>query len=109
MDILNEETVEFSNKFISIGLSKTGNLLHFHHLEHNEKILFNIDAIHYGTRNENDRNSGAYLFIPDGEAVNIPIGPNDLVRIQRGPLTSRIEILHEMFVLQYQLSHTNGD
>jgi hypothetical protein len=36
------------------------------------------------------------------------MGNHDLIRIQRGPLVNRVDILHEMYGLQYELTNTNG-
>jgi alpha-mannosidase II len=85
-----------------------GSLLSVQHLKHDEKISFTSNAIHYGTSAQPDHNSGAYLFLPDGDAKDIPMGNHDLIRIQRGPLVSRVDILHEMYGLQYKLTNTNG-
>lgn len=103
---IDDQIVRISNKQISLSLKNNGKFVEVHHLEHDEKISFDVTPIHYGTSRDSDRNSGAYLFIPDGEAREIPMGVNDIVRIQRGPLSSRVEILHEMFALQLQLSET---
>lgn len=109
INIIDKKNVKLSNRFLSISFSKAGSFLHVHHLEHNEKVSFNAQVISYGTENRGERNSGAYLFLPDGDGKEIPMGPNDRIRIQRGPLVSRIDLLHEMYGLQYKLSHTNGE
>lgn len=106
---LNEKKIiKLANQFLAISFSKTGSLLSVQHLKHDEKIAFTSNVIHYGTSAVNDHNSGAYLFLPDGEAKDIPMGNHDLIRIQRGPLVSRVDILHEMYGLQYKLTNTNG-
>ena len=84
-------------------------MLNVQHLQHDEKIFFTSRVIHYGTSPQGDHNSGAYLFIPDGEAKEIPNGDRDVIRIQRGPLVSQIEILHEVYALQYQLTNIDGE
>lgn len=89
--------------------SKTGSILNVQHLQHDEKISFTSRVIHYGTSPHGDHNSGAYLFIPDGEAKEIPNGDHDVIRIQRGPLVSQIEILHEVYALEYQLTNVDGE
>ena len=103
-----KKLIKLTNRFLSVSFAKTGSLLSVQHLKHDEKISFTSSAIHYGTPAQTDHNSGAYLFLPDGEAKDIPMGDHDLIRIQRGPLISRVDILHEMYGLQYKLSNTNG-
>jgi hypothetical protein len=82
--------------------------LNIHHLQHDEKMSFKTNVVHYGSSSQTDHNSGAYLFIPNGDAQEIPLGTHDIVRVQRGPLVSRVEILHEVYGLQYKLTNTNG-
>lgn len=36
------------------------------------------------------------------------MGAHDLIRVQRGPLVTRIDILHEMYALQYTLTNVDG-
>ena len=107
-EINGDKTIILENRFLSVNFSKTGILQSVHHLSHDEKILFTSNVIHYGTSAQNDHNSGAYLFIPDGEAKEIPMGAHDLIRVQRGPLVSRVDILHEMYALQYTLTNVDG-
>jgi alpha-mannosidase II len=108
LEVNDKKIFKLMNRFLSISFSKTGSLLSIQHLKHDEKILFTTNVIRYGTSTEPDHNSGAYLFLPDGEAKDIPMGNHDLVRIQRGPLVSRVDILHEMYGLQYKLTNING-
>ncbi len=107
-ELNNKKLIKLTNRFLSISFSKTGSLLSIQHLKHDEKISFTTNIIRYGTSAASDHNSGAYLFIPDGEAKDIPMGNHDLIRIQRGPLVNRVDILHEMYGLQYKLTNTNG-
>lgn len=78
------------------------------YLTHQEKVSFVTSVIRYGSSTQSDHNSGAYLFLPDGDGKDVPMGTHDLVRIQRGPLVSRVEVLHELYGLQYKLTNTNG-
>lgn len=107
-EIIEKKIVKLTNRLLSVSFSKTGSILNVQHLKHDEKVSFTSDAIFYGTSTQSDHNSGAYLFIPDGDAQEIPMGNHDLVRIQRGSLVNRFEILHEMYGLQYSLTNTNG-
>lgn len=107
-EIIADPTIKLENRFLSVNFSKTGSISHVQHLQHDEKIPLTSHVIHYGTSPHNDHNSGAYLFIPDGEAKEIPNGEHDVIRIQRGPLVSQLEILHEVYAVQYQLTNVDG-
>ncbi len=108
LELIDGQNIKLKNRFLSISFSKTGQLRSVEHLKHEEKISFVTNVVRYGSSVDSDHNSGAYLFLPDGEATDIPIGDHDLVRIQRGALVSRVDILHEMYGLQYRLTNTNG-
>ena len=108
MDLVNENEIKLNNRFLSLSFSKDGVLQTVKNLKSNEKISFVTGVIRYGSSSQSDHNSGAYLFLPDGEAKEVAMGSNDLVRIQRGPLVSRVEILHELYGLQYKLTNINS-
>ncbi|CAF2556746.1 unnamed protein product [Rotaria sp. Silwood2] len=108
LELIDKKEIKLNNRFLSVSFSKTGALLSVQHLQHDEKISFTTNVIHYGTSTQTDHNSGAYLFLPDGEAKDIPMGDHDVIRIQRGLLVNRVAILHEMYALQYKLTNING-
>ncbi|UJR31177.1 hypothetical protein I4U23_018684 [Adineta vaga] len=108
LDLMKEDHIQLKNRFLSLSFSKAGALETIEHLRNNEKISFISSVIRYGSSSQSDHNSGAYLFLPDGEAKEITMGSHDLVRIQRGPLVSQVEILHELFGLQYKLTNINS-
>ncbi|CAF3772610.1 unnamed protein product [Rotaria sp. Silwood1] len=108
LELIDKKTIKLNNRFLSVSFSKTGALLSVQHLKHDEKVSFTTNVIQYGSSMQTDHNSGAYLFLPDGEAKDIPTSNHDLIRIQRGLLVSRFDILHEMYGLQYKLTNTNG-
>ncbi|CAF3343113.1 unnamed protein product [Rotaria socialis] len=108
VEITDKKLIKLSNRFLSASFSKAGGLRSVQHLQHDENVSVRLNPIRYGTSMNTDHNSGGYLFLPNGEAEDIPMGDHDLVRIQRGPLVSRVEILHEMYGLQYKLTNTNG-
>lgn len=88
--------------------SKTGAILNVQHKHLDEKLRFHTNIIRYGTSRKSGGHSGAYLFIPDGTAQYVPIDDDAVVRIERGPLVNRINIIHELYSLQYTLTNTNG-
>lgn len=65
--------------------------------------------VSYSTSKQTDHHSGAYLFIPNGNAQEIPIS-NDkqFIRIQRGRLIHRLDIIHELVNVRYELMNTNS-
>ena len=61
--------------------------------------------VRYGTSARSDGHSGVYLFIPDGEAHEVSVDPTRLlVRLQRGPLLTQLDVVHEIYALQYRLA-----
>ncbi|CAF3632237.1 unnamed protein product [Rotaria sordida] len=108
MTVINTKGFQIDNRFLSIIFSKNGVLLNVQHKKSDENLRFHTNIIRYGTLKQSDHHSGAYLFIPDGIAQNIPTSNYDLIRIQRGPLISRVYINHELYSLQYKLTNTNG-
>ena len=108
MTVVTKKILKLENRILSIHFSKTGSLLHVERLNDNDKMSFTTNVVRYGTSAQSDHNSGAYLFLPDGNARDIPMGDHDLIRIQRGPLISRLNILHSIYGLQYKLTSVNG-
>lgn len=108
IEINDKDIIKLTNRFLSTSFSTTGALISVQHLQHEENVSVKLNPIHYGTSMQTDHNSGAYLFLPDGEAKEIPAGSHDLVRVQRGPIVSRVDVLHEMYGLQYRLTNTNS-
>jgi hypothetical protein len=108
VEIINTKVFEISNRFLSIKFSKNGAILNIQHKKLDDNIRFHTNIISYGTSKQSDHRSGAYLFIPDGNAQDIPMSNYDFIRIQRGPLINRIDIIHEILSLRYELTNTNG-
>jgi hypothetical protein len=100
--------MEISNRFLSVLFSKSGAILNVQHKHLDENIRFHTNLISYGTSKQPDRHSGAYLFIPNENAQDIPISNHELIRIQRGPLIHRVDIIHQLVVLRYELTNSNG-
>jgi len=108
MEVINTKMIEISNRFLSIKFSKNGAILNIQHKKLDENIRFHTNIISYGTSKQSDHHSGAYLFIPDGNGQDISMSNYDFLRIQRGPLINRIDLIHELFGLRYELTNTNG-
>ncbi|CAF4454062.1 unnamed protein product [Rotaria socialis] len=108
IELIDTKTFEIDNRVFSVIFSKNGAILNVQHKKFDEKLHFHTDLISYGTLSQSDHHSGAYIFIPDGEARFIPIGDYDFIRIQQGPLVSRVLINHKLYGLQYKLTNTSG-
>jgi hypothetical protein len=106
--LINPKLMEINNRFLSILFSKNGVILNVQHKNLDENIRFHTNLISYGTSKQSDHHSGAYLFIPNGNAQDIPISNHEFIRIQRGPLIHRIDIIHQLVALRYELTNTNG-
>ena len=100
--------MRISNRFLSILFSKNGAILNLRHENLDEDIRFHTNLISYGTSKQSDHHSGAYLFIPNGHAQDIPLSDHQFLRIQRGPLIHRVDIIHPLVVLRYELTNSNG-
>jgi hypothetical protein len=108
MEVIDSKAIEISNRFLSILFSKNGAILNVRHKKLDENIRFHTNIISYGTSKQSDHHSGAYVFIPDGHAKDIPMSNYDFIRIQQGPLNHRIDIIHDIIGLRYELTNTNG-
>jgi alpha-mannosidase II len=108
IQVINTKLIQINNRFLEIIFSKTGTVLNIQHKTSDEKIRFHSNIIHYGTSKQSDHHSGAYLFLPNGDGQDIPMSKYDFIRIQRGPLVSRVDLIHEIYGLQYKLTNTNG-
>jgi hypothetical protein len=108
MSLIDPKMMEINNPFLSILFSKNGAILNVQHKKLDNNIRFHTNLISYGTSKQSDHHSGAYLFIPNGHAQDIPISNHEFIRIQRGPLIHRIDIIHQLVTLQYELTNSNG-
>ena len=71
------------------------------------KTKAEIQFMHYGTKPRGDK-SGAYLFLPDGEAKPLKT-QKPLVRIIEGKLVSYVEVHTEYFVHKVNLRSSPGE
>lgn len=108
MEIIDKKVIEISNRYLSIKFSRNGAILNVKHKKLDENIRFHTNIISYGTTKKSDHHSGAYLFIPNGNAQDIPMSDYQFIRIQRGLLIHRIDIIHKLFSIRYELTNING-
>eukprot|EP00062_Callorhinchus_milii_P008623 gi/632951509/ref/XP_007891331.1/ PREDICTED: alpha-mannosidase 2 [Callorhinchus milii] len=67
----------------------------------------NIQFMWYGTTSNRDK-SGAYLFLPDGEAKPYFSSKPPILRITRGPIFSEIVCIYEHFTHSVRLNNVQG-
>ncbi|XP_070545855.1 alpha-mannosidase 2x-like [Ptychodera flava] len=80
------------NAFISAEFTGTNGLLKSITTKADSKrTSISLDFVMYGTRNTKDK-SGAYLFLPDGEAKTITEGLKPVIRLIRGRLLSEVHV-----------------
>ena len=108
MEIIDTKMIQLENRFLSITFTINGAILSIQHKNFDEKFRFHINFVRYGTSKELDHHSGAYLFVPDGKAHDIPMSNYNVIRIQRGLLVNQVYIIHDLYTLQYKLTKINS-
>lgn len=107
--MIDSKSLSISNDHLSILFSKNGAILHLQHKQFDEYIRFHTSIISYSTSKQSDHHSGAYLFIPNGNAQEIPMSEYQFIRLQRGPLVHRFDVIHPAVSLRYELSNTHSE
>jgi len=108
ISLISTNDLIISNRIYSILFSKTGAILNLYHKIFDENLRFHTNMISYGSSKQSDHHSGAYLFIPNGHAQDIPMDNYQFFRIQRGKLIDRLDLIYDMFILTYQLTNINS-
>ncbi|KAK0067830.1 alpha-mannosidase 2x [Biomphalaria pfeifferi] len=94
MEVANSEAdFKLETKFLECTFSgSTGLLKSVKTLSNGELYKSEMEFIQYGTKMANEK-SGAYLFLPDGEAKPLLLSKPSLIKIVQGPITSEVHIL----------------
>ena len=100
------EEFSLQNGYVSADFDANGFLQTMTTLDDKTKTLMNLEFMTYGTRTQGDK-SGAYLFLPDGEAKALKI-KSPYVRIVEGKLVSFVEVFTEAFVHKVFLRSSPG-
>ncbi|KAH9509722.1 Alpha-mannosidase 2x [Bulinus truncatus] len=91
--IKNEEDFKLETKFLECSFSGTSGLLKsVKTLTNGEVYKSEIEFIQYGTTMAKEK-SGAYIFLPDGEAKPLLTSKPLLIRIIKGPITSEAHVV----------------
>lgn len=104
-----ERFIKLQNRFLAITFSQSGGISSIEDRQREERLRFSTHAIRYSTARLLSPHSGAYLFIPTGEADEIGISNDRLVRFQRGPLIERFDLIDDIYALHYRLTNVNGE
>ncbi|XP_076980368.1 alpha-mannosidase 2x isoform X3 [Tamandua tetradactyla] len=86
-----------SSRYLQAGFSGlTGLLKSIRRVDEEQELRVDTEFLVYGTRTSKDK-SGAYLFLPDGEAK--PYVPKEppVLRVTEGPLFSEVAAYYEHF------------
>ena len=111
-DIEVRETLDpfvLRNMYIEANFDVDGCLSSVTHLSSRNTNRLAIHFVRYGTRSGRNGQSGAYLFLPDGEAQRIIPNLNDPlthVRIIRGSLRAQVQI-HLPYVVHTVTLHNS--
>ncbi|KAH9509724.1 Alpha-mannosidase 2x [Bulinus truncatus] len=91
--IKNEEDFKLETKFLECSFSGTSGLLKsVKTLTNGEVYKSEIEFIQYGTTMAKEK-SGAYIFLPDGEAKPLLTSKPLLIRIIKGPISSEVHVV----------------
>lgn len=90
--VTSESDFKLETKFLEGTFSgSTGLLKSVKVLSSGETFRSELEFIQYGTRMANDK-SGAYLFLPDGDAKPLLTSRPNIIKIIKGPITSEVHV-----------------
>ena len=100
------DTFALQNGYVRAEFNANGFMQSITTLDDKKKTQAEIEFLTYGTRSRGDK-SGAYLFLPDGEAKQLPIN-KPYVRVIEGKLVSFVEVFTQFFVHRVYLRSSPG-
>ena len=93
--------------YIKASFGRDGFLNSITNLANNLETDINVQFVQYGTRNEGpDNMSGAYLFMPNGQATRVQPDTSNHVTIIKGSLRSQVEV--HMLYVTHQITIVNS-
>lgn len=99
------EPFKLSNMYLEADFDSNGLLSSVTYQD--KKVTVGIEFVRYGTKKSRETMSGAYLFLPDGDAQVIsPEQPNHHVRVIKGSIRSQV-ICHLPFVIHKVTLHNS--
>ncbi|KAM5331699.1 alpha-mannosidase 2 isoform 2-T2 [Glossophaga mutica] len=102
-----EEDITIENSFIKLQFGKSGLMEEMISKEDGKRHEVRVQFSWYGTTSKKDK-SGAYLFLPDGEAKPYVYTTQPLVRVQRGRFYSDVTCFFEHVTHSVRLYNIQG-
>lgn len=102
-----EEDITLENSFIKLQFGQSGLLEAIINKEDGKRHEVKVQFSWYGTTSKKDK-SGAYLFLPDGEAKPYIYTTLPLVRVQRGKFYSDVTCYFEHVTHRVRLYNKHG-
>ncbi|XP_045422411.1 alpha-mannosidase 2 isoform X3 [Lemur catta] len=102
-----EESITLENSFIALWFAQSGLMEKMMTKEDGKHHEVNVQFSWYGTTNKPDK-SGAYLFLPDGDAKPYVYKLLPLVRVTHGRIYSEVTCFFEHITHRVRLYHIQG-
>ncbi|BFZ14084.1 hypothetical protein BsWGS_17122 [Bradybaena similaris] len=102
-----ESDFNLDTNFLSASFSSRGLLKSVKSLVSGQTFKSQMDFIQYGTVRALDK-SGAYLFLPDGDATPLLNTKPSMVRIIKGPITSEVHVITQYVQQVVRLHNSPG-
>ncbi|XP_037022941.2 alpha-mannosidase 2 [Artibeus jamaicensis] len=102
-----EEDITLENSFIKLRFGQSGLMEEMISKEDGKRHEVRVQFSWYGTTSKKDK-SGAYLFLPDGEAKPYVYTTQPLVRVQRGRFYSDVTCFFEHVTHSVRLYNIQG-
>lgn len=102
-----EKDITLENSFIKLQFGQSGLLEEIINKEDGKRHEVKVQFSWYGTTSKKDK-SGAYLFLPDGEAKPYVYTTLPLVRVQRGKFYSDVTCYFEHVTHRVRLYNIHG-
>ncbi|XP_045693944.1 alpha-mannosidase 2 isoform X2 [Phyllostomus hastatus] len=102
-----EEAITVENSFIKLRFGQSGLMEEMISKEDGKRHEVRVQFSWYGTTSKKDK-SGAYLFLPDGEAKPYVYTTQPLVRVQRGRFYSDVTCFFEHVTHSVRLYNIQG-
>ncbi|XP_076995123.1 alpha-mannosidase 2 isoform X2 [Tamandua tetradactyla] len=106
-NVENEEDITLENAFIKLRFGQAGLMEEMITKEDGKQHNVKVEFSWYGTTNKKDK-SGAYLFLPDGEAKPYVHTGLTFVRVTRGRIYSEVTCFFEHVTHRVRLYNVQG-
>nr|XP_006627077.1 PREDICTED: alpha-mannosidase 2 [Lepisosteus oculatus]XP_015193543.1 PREDICTED: alpha-mannosidase 2 [Lepisosteus oculatus] len=110
MNVLQEDTVHFTieNPHLKVWCSGSSGLMErVKSKEEGTERNVKVEFMWYGTTSNRDK-SGAYLFLPDGEAKPYITSDQPVIKVMKGPVISEVTSSYHHFTHSLRLYNVQG-